>query len=239
MRNNKQQKTNTDGHRRFWVIGAGRFGQIAVRRITNHISGAEIRVVDQCLPESGLENTIQIRADGVVWLKAMLSADIPVDMIIPAIPVHVAAGWIRLMLSDRYDIRSLAIPADWLAQLPHAMPGPPGQAYVSHADFICPDSCPEPADRCTYTGKPRPKDMFRLLAECQLDDVLPIVLRSHQLLPGVGGLLPADLISALKLAERNYQHSLMIATACRCHGVVDFMRLIKRIPNLEEGVRFS
>ncbi|GAB6907624.1 hypothetical protein JCM12296A_34610 [Desulfosarcina cetonica] len=169
----------------------------------------------------------------------MLIPGAPVDMIVPAIPVHVVAGWIRLVLSNRFDAHPLAISADWLAQLPHAMAaGSAGQAYVSHADFICPDNCPEPPDRCTHTGKPRPMDLFRLLARLQLDDVLPIVLRSHQLLPGVGGLLPADLFSALKFAEQNYRRPLMIATACRCHGVVDFMRLIKRIPNMEEGSRF-
>ena len=239
MHNNKEQSANADGHRRFWVIGAGHFGQIAVRRIVRRIPGAEIKIVDRCLPGSGLDSAIQVQADGVAWLKEMLTIDAPVDMIVPAIPVHVAAGWIRLVLSDRYDAQPLAISAEWLAQLPHAMAGSPGQAYVSHADFICPDNCPEPSDRCTHTGKPRPMDLFRLLAELKLDDVLPIVLRSHQLLPGVGGFLPADLFSALNLAVQNHRRPLMIATACRCHGVVDFMRLIKRIPNMEEGGRFS
>jgi hypothetical protein len=33
-------------------------------------------------------------------------------------------------------------------------------------------------------------------ADLDFDNVLPIVIRSHQLLPGVGGIYPADLMSA-------------------------------------------
>jgi hypothetical protein len=113
--------------------------------------------------------------------------------------------------------------------MPHALRGNAGQAYVSHADFICPDNCPEPEKICTHTGKPRPLDLFRLLGNVDFDDVLPIVIRSHQLLPGVGGIYPADLLDALDIVRKNSHRPLMIATACRCHGVVDFMRLEKKV----------
>jgi hypothetical protein len=72
-------------------------------------------------------------------------------------------------------------------------------------------------------------DLFRLLGKVDFDDVLPIVIRSHQLLPGVGGIYPADLLDALDIVRRNSHRPLMIATACRCHGVVDFMRLEKKV----------
>lgn len=229
MHNNKVQRNNPIRRTRFWIIGAGRFGQIAVKRISRHIPGATITVVDKKPFISDNAGITTINADGIEWLKAMLDQDAAVDMIVPAIPVHVAAEWLKLNLLNVYDIRAVSIPDFWLTQMPNAFRGKLGQAFVSHADFICPDNCPEPEKICTHTGKPRPLDLFCLLGNLDFEDVLPIVLRSHQLLPGVGGIHLADFLTARDTACKNSQRPLMIATACRCHGVVDFMRLEKKI----------
>jgi hypothetical protein len=140
----------------------------------------------------------------------------------------VASEWLKGNLSEIYDIHSIKIPASWRSQLPNAIEGNAGQVYVSHADFICPDNCPEPEKVCTHTGKPRPLDLFRLLARLKLGHVRPIVLRSRQLLPGVGGIYPSDLINALGAVIKSSRHPVMIATACRCHGVVDFIHLTNK-----------
>ena len=228
MHNNKDQRDIPVNATRFWILGAGRFGQIAVERITRHIPHATFTVVDQ--KPSAIDGTdiATIREDGIKWLNRTLVPNASVDLIIPAIPVHVAVDWLKLNLEHLFYINSLPIQDSWLTRLPHAMRGKAGQAFVSHADFICPDDCPEPAKICTHTGESRPMDLFRLLGKFDLDDVLPIVIRSHQLLPGVGGIYPADLMSALDTVC-NYSHRpMMIATACRCHGVVDFIRLEKK-----------
>ncbi len=114
----------------------------------------------------------------------------PVDLIIPAIPVHVAAAWLKLNIKHVFHASPLPILDSWIGRLPHAMRGAAGQAFVSHADFVCPDNCPEPANVCTHTGRPRPMDLFRLLARVDVDDVLPIVIRSRQLLPRRRGHFP-------------------------------------------------
>ena len=228
MHNNKAQRTPTHRPRRFWILGAGRFGQIAVKRIRKHIRRAEIIVVDEKPPESGLGAETLICADGVAWLAQNLAPRSPVDMVVPAIPVHVVAGWLRRRLGDRFDSVPMDVPERWIAQLPNPMRGQTGQVYVSHADFICPDDCPEPAAICTHTGKPRPTDLFKLLAKVKLEAMVPIVVRSHQLLPGVGGIHPGDLFTALEKARAHFDRPLMIATACRCHGVIDFLRLIPK-----------
>ena len=225
MHNNKDQRDNPINATRFWILGAGRFGQIAVARITRHIPEATITVVDRKPSAMDGKDVTTVREDGIEWLNRTLDPNASVDLIIPAIPVHVAAAWLKLNLLHLFDISPMLIQDSWLTRLPHAMRGKTGQAFVSHADFICPDNCPEPAKICTHTGKPRPMDLFRLLAKFDLDDVLPIVIRSYQLLPGVGGFYPADLLSALDTVGNNSQRPMMIATACRCHGVVDFMRL--------------
>jgi hypothetical protein len=228
MHNNKDQRDFPVSAGRFWIIGAGRFGQIAVQRITRHINHATLLVVDQKPPRMDGTNITTIREDGIAWLKRTLVPNAPVDLIIPAIPVHVAAAWLKLSIKHLFDIDPLPIQDSWLTRLPHPMRGATGRAFVSHADFICPDNCPEPATVCTHTGKKRSMDLFRLLGRFDVDGVLPIVIRSYQVLPGVGGFYPADLLSALDTLCSNSHRPLMIATACRCHGVVDFMHLKTR-----------
>jgi hypothetical protein len=228
MHNNKDQRNSPVGLTRFWIIGAGRFGQLAAKRITQHIGGARITVVDkQRFTMKGNGITL-IRDDGIHWLHASLNRGAPVDLIIPAVPVHVTAEWLKLKIKKLYDIKTVKISDSWLSQMPNALPGATGQAFISHADFLCPDNCPEPEKICTHTGKTRPMDLFRLMGRLDIDNVLPIVIRSHQLLPGVGGIYPADLMSALDIVCKNSQRPLMIVTACRCHGVVDCIRLKSR-----------
>jgi hypothetical protein len=228
MVNDKFQSDPPKPLYRFWIIGGGRFGRIAVERIIARFPHAAVTVVDRQPPSFDIKGAAVIRDDGISWLNRMLDPGSPVDLIVPAIPVHVAAEWIKTRLLNEYHVDPLPIPDRWLKRMPHAIRGSTGKAYVSHADFICPDNCPEPESICTHTGKPRPIDLFRLLGELELDDVLPMVLRSHQLLPGVGGIYPQALIHALERVRCHQSCSVMIATACRCHGVVDLLGLRKR-----------
>jgi len=225
MIKDKRQKKLIQSLNRFWIIGFGRFGRIAVERIIAQKTDAAITIVDKRSVNSDHAGITAVRQDGIQWLAAKLTPESPIDIIVPAIPIHVTAEWIKNKLSKKNNILSFEIPEDWLARLPHGMAVGGGRVVVSHADFICPDNCPEPETICTHTGKPRPKDLFRLLDEIRFDAVLPIVLRSYQILPGVGGIYPRDLFHALTLVRNNRHRPLMIATACRCHGVIDFIRL--------------
>ena len=228
MVNDKVQSDPPMPFDRFWVIGSGRFGRIAVERITKRIPQAAVTVVDRQPLPFDKKGVAVVRDDGISWLSRKLEPGAPVDLILPAIPMHVAAEWIKARLLNEYQVEPLPIPDHWLNRMPHAIRGNSGQAFVSHADFICPDNCPEPESICTHTGKPRPIDLFRLLDRLELEGILPAVLRSHQLLPGVGGIYPEDLIHALERVRSRQTCSVMIATACRCHGVVDFFRLRKK-----------
>lgn len=226
MLNNKAQGEKPQHINRFWIIGAGHFGQIAISRIAWRYPDAILTVVDKRPVSDRFESVTSVCADGVTWLAQQLMKDAPVDMVIPIIPEHVALGWLTIHLKRKgYSVSKIPMNEKWLTKLPNAMAGECGQAFVSHADFLCPENCPEPKDRCTHTGKPRPLDMFRLLAELEFDDVLPIVLRSYQVVPGVGGIYPEDLWKVLDVAAKNSHRPLMVTTACRCHGVVDLVRL--------------
>jgi hypothetical protein len=217
--------------KRFWILGSGQFGKIAISRILRAFPAADLTVVDKN-PDDEIGHEIQvIHQDGIRWLWTLLGSQSLVDMIVPAIPVHVAYEWLVLAVEKRFDVEPINIPKSWQRQMPHPVSGKIGQVYMSHADFICPDNCPEPKDSCTVTKKPRPKDLFKLLQEVHMDDALPIIVRSHQILPGVGGLYADQLSKAFETAVENFQHPLFMATACKCHGVGNAFRLRRKRTN--------
>lgn len=223
-----EDTSHTLNPKRFWILGAGHFGQIAIERITRNIQGAVITVVDKAPIKTLYEGIPIINAEGISWLNDDFDKDAPVDMIIPAIPVHVAAQWIELSLAGDYEIHPLDVPDSLMSKVPNPIKGTSGQVFASHASFVCPDVCPEPENICMYTGRPRQKELYRLLQDLDLVDFLPVVIRSFQLLPGVGGIFPADMWNAINLVRKSSKRHIMIGTACRCHGVLDFFRLVPR-----------
>lgn len=206
----------------FWIIGGGKFGLKAANALGNANPSDRITLVEQ-------EKTVcrQIRKlgyqtvcmDGIQYLgRYLISAHYP-DWIIPAIPVHVAYEWIRTKLSAGSEPLRIPVPAGLTGKLPNPIKGQAGQFYISIADFKCPDNCPEPADICTHTGKPRPMILHEFLKSIRHRDFKSIVLRSHQLAPGVGGYKPEELFKALKEVE-TAQAPVLLSTACSCHGVM-------------------
>ncbi len=228
MRDSAVNDTELGNPEKIWIIGGGRFGSIAVERITRSIKGADVILVDK-KPVSFASDSVSIICDdGVGWMKKMLDRQVPVDLVVPALPIHLLVEWLRLRLKNTYTLTPVRVTDQWLHKLPHALNGRKGQVFVSHADFICPDNCSEPRHYCTHTGKPRPRNLFQLLADIKITGVVPIVVRSHQLLPGVGGILPRDLYDICGKVRMVSNQTLMIGTACRCHGVVDFLHCAEK-----------
>ena len=98
-------------------------------------------------------------------------------------------------------------------------PGREGQVYLSLADFLCPDDCPEPAEICTVTKNPRGRPLHERLAAISADGWSTGVLASRQLAPGVGGLAVDDLLRMKqRVAARG--GGWLLGTACKCHGVL-------------------
>jgi hypothetical protein len=205
-----------------WIIGSGRFGLRAARWMLGQ-GKPEIDVTLVDRDRQSLENAASlgcttVAGDGVEYLFRELTRTRGPDWVVPAVPVHLAWEWCRLTLGS-HRLKTCPLPEDIDECLPHPMRGTDNQIYVSHADFLCPPNCPEPDDRCTVTGQPRKPDMFRMIAELTLPSVVPFVIQSRQLGPGVGGYTPADLFD---LADRISRHTgqCLVATACRCHGVI-------------------
>ncbi len=201
-----------------WIIGAGRFGRIAVNRLKKNFS---MVIVDK--DESRLQglkgaNRTLVQSDGVQYLADNLDLNTDTAWIIPSLPVHLAWEWSRKK-SGQAQLRAHKLSDKILSLLPHPIRGSSSHIYVSHADFICPDNCNEPDLFCTHTKKPRQQDMYQLLESLSFESFKPLVLKSRQLAPGVGGYRPKDLYTLSDKIEK-IKGPLLICTACRCHGVV-------------------
>jgi hypothetical protein len=220
MMNPRQKKTPSE--ETLWVIGGGKFGQRAIQILRRAEPDSTIVLVDQQIVPGLQSDRDFVCSDGVEWLVEHLVPDSPVTKIIPTIPIHLAAEWLkRKILYTGGFIRSLEIPEKLLHQLPHPMRISPSKSVLSHADFICPDNCAEPDQLCSYTRKPRPPSLYHLIETIDCGDFTPIVVRSRQFAPGVGGFFPEDLWNLLARVNLLPDTPLLVGTACKCHGVVD------------------
>ena len=98
---------------------------------------------------------------------------------------------------------------------------------MSLADFLCPDDCPEPPKLCTVTGKPRGEPLYQRLGRMNPPGWSVAVLRSRQLAPGVGGCLPPEMLH-IKQRIKAQGGTWLVATSCRCHGVVNGLSLAEK-----------
>ncbi|MBM3303078.1 MAG: potassium transporter [Deltaproteobacteria bacterium] len=205
-----------------WIIGVGQFGTLAYRRLSERRKKRRFVLVDpnkENLLRCEGPHAILEESDGVDYLTRHLDdKGRKPDWIIPALPVHLAAEWILSRLASE-GVRRIPIPPEIEPLLPNPMRGSEGNIYVSHADFRCPDDCAEPRDLCTVTQKPRKQDMFDLLGELRINPFQSMVIRSYQLGPGIGGYRPKQLFALLEGVEQA-SGSVLVSTACRCHGVI-------------------
>lgn len=207
------------------ILGYGKFGRQAMASLQAILGDqATFTVVDKEGKTDGVGQAGFVCGDGVEWLFENLTKSSKIERIIPALPLHLAARWLAVSLSSEgWNLQSLALGDTLLAQLPNVFRLGPSSAVTSHADFLCPDNCPEPELICTHTGQPRPTPIYQLLEDMGPGDLKPLIVRSHQFAPGVGGFFPEDLWNLLDSAKRLSAHRLLIGTACKCHGIVDGM----------------
>ena len=206
-----------------WIIGAGRFGRMAADRLTGKIKHLHLVLVDlesEKLHAAGGPGRTLIKADGAAYLAEHLrkKEEKHPDWIVPAVPIHLAAAW-QLLNQGKKSLQRIPIPAGMDPLLPHPLRVENGNIFVSHADFLCPDDCAEPRNTCTFTGKPRKQNMFELLNEIQFPPWKSLVIRSHQLGPGVGGYRTQELLDMADRIEKT-RGPILLSTACRCHGVM-------------------
>lgn len=223
----------------FWIIGGGKFGSRAAHCLNRKDPNARILLIDSDPDRlqgwKGRVDTVQ--ADGVTFLERRLDdgSDMMLpDWIVPAIPIHVAFEWIRCTLKMHLEVTPISVPEKLASFLPHPVWGKEGELYVSYAKFICPEDCLEPPDLCTVSGKPRGTDLYHVLEKVEVADFRSVVIRSHQLAPGVGGYPAQALVNArseIGLSEGR----VLVSTACCCHGVVNAFQVKKGIERQIQG----
>lgn len=208
--------------RQIYILGAGHFGRVASQRLSRRYAEASILVIDSSTENlSRIEEEFSlpvVHAEAVSYLCSnRFSED---QWIIPAIPVHVAFQWLMYQLKSVHTVNQMGVPQAVDKKVPHPFRMNSKTLYASYATFKCPDACNEPDEICTYTGEPRQGNLFDDLARVEVPGFAIVVVRSWQLAPGVGGYPGSSLTGALEAIQctpGNY----LIATSCRCHGVID------------------
>lgn len=207
-----------------WIIGGGKFGTQAARKLHRKKSTRIVIIDNRSEALSQIDIPVQKTcAEGIDFLKNRLNPDniaVP-EWIVPAAPFHLAYAWIDTYLNGK--ITQLPIPDPVINMLPNPFKGRNGEVYISNADFICPENCPEPENICTFTKQPRPRFLYRFLENLKVDGYRSIVIRSHQLAPGAGGYSPKSLFDVLKTV-RNTTEPILLSTSCGCHAVMHAFR---------------
>jgi hypothetical protein len=202
------------------VLGAGKFGRLALARL----GPGRFVVVDRSLRALTAARAaipwpaMWVVADAAQWLAARLAYFAAWDWLIPMTPQHVAFECLRrtALAPPRWEMAP--VPAAVAGLTTWSQGGGAGELYLSRADFVCPDDCPEPEAGCPVSGETR-QPLHQELAALRLPGWQVHVLASRQLAPGVGGYPPGELLKLSKdLAQTRGR--VIIATACRCHGVV-------------------
>ncbi len=175
-----------------------------------------------------LQQTLNFRTlctDGIDFLSSGLKSPDQDIRIVAAAPVHVAYEWMRAVLPADLHVQALPVPIEVARLLPNPVPGNEGQIFASNADFICPPDCSEAGRLCSGTRRPRPRVMYAYLQRLPYPRVKKVVIRSFQLAPGVGALRPCDLFAALD-DVRAAKTPILLATACKCHAVVNLFHVM-------------
>ncbi|MBU1157373.1 MAG: NAD-binding protein [Proteobacteria bacterium] len=206
------------------VIGGGRFGRLALERLPDRVSTVVEPKPDEALLALAHEQGVNlVQASGVDFLAPALAADQPPAWVVPALPRHLLHDWLLRELAP-LGARAVEVPQEVLPPAASVFRGEEGQLFVSLADFLCPDDCPEPPKLCTVTGKPRGEPLYQRLAGMSPTGWQVAVLRSRQLAPGVGGCLPGEMLQ-IKYNIEALGGDWLVATSCRCHGVVSGLSL--------------
>ncbi len=199
---------------KFVVVGYGKFGRLAVERLLSAGESPAILVVEQDAEKSAREmlpGVTFLNQDAVSLLleTPRIEED---DVILPMVPFHLAAVF---LMAATEGLGKRALPISMASLVPNPFPVDESTLCCSRADFICPDDCAE-GERCTVTGLPR-DPLYGHLAGLSVLGFNVVVLRSFQILPGLGGYSFGNL---LKLREWTGPGKHLLATSCKCHAII-------------------
>jgi hypothetical protein len=204
------------------ILGAGRFGRIAAEQLKRRFPVSVLSVADKEAEKvEKISRELGIRGEIVDSVRSITEFPVPEDVwIIPAVPVHVGFEYVLRGLGRIGEVQRLSVTEDIASLVPNPIQSSSGTLYASFATFICPDHCSEPDEICTHTGKDRPGNLYQVFSTIRGSGFDMAVLRSWQLAPGVGG-YPVRSLHNLLARITNRPGKYLVATSCRCHGVID------------------
>jgi hypothetical protein len=207
----------------YLILGTGKFGRLALRRLARQDAAASFVVVDQdpaalAVALDGVPDWTRVQAEAIAFLVRQLGGDDRWDWIVPMVPVHVAYQWLLAGPLAGSGWQPQAVPEALAGLIPGTRRGPQGELYLSRAHHRCPDDCAEP-EVCPVTGESRDLPLYQELASLHLAGYEIRVIPSQQLAPGVGGYPPWRLLDLARDMGK-LTGNVLIATACRCHGVL-------------------
>jgi hypothetical protein len=211
---------------KYLILGSGKFGRLALERLGRQDRGASFLIVDRdpgalAAVDDGI-SCRPVQEEAIAFLARFLLNNGGCDWIIPMVPVHVAYHWLLAGPLAESGWRPAAVPEALVALIPGTRRGPAGELYLSRAQHLCPDDCAEP-EICPVTGESRYFPLYEELASLHLAGYQVKVIPSRQLAPGVGGYSPGRLLELARGLEY-LTGNVLIATACRCHGVMHGLR---------------
>ncbi len=222
--------------RRIRVLGAGRFGRLAAERIGRLFPDALLSITerdaakaDRVARDLGIPIEVEESVRSIVRIP-------PADdlWLIPAVPVHVGFEWALDQLGRDAEVHRLPVPQEADLTVPNPIRAPSGTLYASFATFMCPDYCSEPDEICTHSGKARPGNLHEIFGRLFVPGFDVAVLRSWQLAPGVGG-YPGRSLNGLLGMLGSKPGRYLVATSCRCHGVMDALEWRTQVAQAEEA----
>ncbi|MDD3473855.1 MAG: hypothetical protein PHS86_13820 [Syntrophaceae bacterium] len=201
------------------IAGYGKFGHLALTRLAELDFIPEIHVVDLHISDSGAPSHLDVNFHEIDILEYLINLTNVWDhcVIIPTVPFHLAAEY---FLKIYTGFEKTILGDDLNETLPNVFRLDFSTICSSHADFLCPDNCPE-ATTCAVTGETR-KPLFEKLSDTIYKGQRIRVIRSRQILPGIGGFK----FRTIKRTAREicWDSSLVLATSCRCHGILTAIR---------------
>jgi len=236
-----------------FVAGGGTFGSKALSDVRKSMKGARVLMadVDERCPARGLveavvrEEELSVGAleavgsmlvvgDAAKVLSKVLRMGFRPKVVVPAIPRHFAADFLRLELEGRGRRVSPAPFAleEALRSFPKDLVlSASAESAVFTSSYMPPQSkcvvpCAQP-NICPVTGRFKPKPMFELIKGALRSADAALVLESRRIGEFSGGFDFDELWSFVREVEaRSASEDLVvaIATACKCHGVVNFFR---------------
>jgi hypothetical protein len=168
-------------------------------------------------------------------LARFFSREIVPEIIIPCVPLHLAAKVLTVYLVRKglkvkpcFESLRLAFQKAQLVGVEYRLNQDYALAVASKMpfDMQCVSGCNQP-QVCPVTKKKLLKPMYDLTAETlsygNVDCVK--VLRSHLLAPNIGGFHGEELKQTLDLCIKNEPCTIGLATSCSCHAVMNIVRI--------------